>query len=41
MTVYQALNAGSDVARTYFYRKEGRKGLISVEETVKLAIIGL
>ena len=41
MTMHQALSPKSDVARTYLSRKEGGVGLISVEDTVKLAILGL
>ena len=35
------MNPKSDVARIYLSRKEGGRGLISVEDTVKLAILGL
>ena len=41
MTMHWALNTESDVARIYVSRKEGRRGLINVESTVKLAILGL
>ena len=41
MTVHQALNPKSDLARIYLSRKEGGRGLISVEDTVKLDILGL
>ena len=41
MTMHQALNPKSDIARIYLSRKEGGRGLISVEDTVKLAILGL
>ena len=41
MTMHWALNTESDVARVYLSRKEGGRGLISVEGTVKLAILGL
>ena len=42
MTMYQALNPNkSDVSRIYLSRKEGWRGLISVEDTVKFAILGL
>ena len=41
MTMHRALNPKSDVARIYLSRKEGGRGLINVEDTVKLAIIGL
>ena len=39
--MHRALNPKSDVARIYLSRKEGARGLISVEDTVKLAILGL
>ena len=39
--MHRALNPKSDVARIYLSRKEGARGLISVEGTVKLAILGL
>ena len=41
MTMYWALIPKSDVARIYLSRKEGRRGLTSVEDTVRLAILGL
>ena len=41
MTLHRALNPKSDVARIYVPRKDGGSGLISVEDTVKLAIIRL
>ena len=41
MTVHQALNPKSDLARIYLSRIEGGRGLISVEDTVKLDILGL
>ena len=41
MTINRALNPKSDVARIFLSRKEGGRGLISVEDTVKLAILGL
>ena len=41
MTMHWALNPKSDVARIYLSRKEGGRGLISVEDRVKLAILGL
>ena len=41
MTMHRALNPKSDVARIYLSRKEGVRGLISVEDTVQLAILGL
>ena len=40
MTVHRILNSKSDVARIYSSRKGGR-GLISVKDTVKLAILRL
>ena len=40
MTMHQALSPKSEAARIYLSRKGGR-GLISVEDTVKLAILGL
>ena len=41
MTTPQALNLKSDIARIVSSRKEGGGGLISVEGTVKLTILGL
>ena len=41
MTMHRALNRKSDVARIYLSRKEGGRGLVSFEDTVKLAILGL
>ena len=41
MTMHWALNPKSDIARIYLSRKEGGRGLISVEDTVKLAILVL
>ena len=41
MTTPQALNLKSDIARIVSSRKEGGGGLISVEDTVKLTILGL
>ena len=41
MTMHRALIPKSDVARIYLSRKEGGRGLISVEDTVKFAILGL
>ena len=40
MTMNRALNPKSDVARIHLSRKGGR-GLVSVEDTLKLAILGL
>ena len=41
MTMLWALNPESDVAKIYLSQKEGRRGLISVEDKVKWAILGL
>ena len=41
MTMHWALNRESDVAKIHLSRKEGRRGLISVEGKVKWAILGL
>ena len=41
MTMHRALNPKSDVVCIYLSRKERGRGLISVEDTVKLAIQGL
>ena len=41
MTMHWALNPKSDIARIYLSRKEGGRGLISVEDTVKFAILEL
>ena len=41
MTMHRALNPKSDVARIYLSRKKGGRGLIRVEDTVKLALLGL
>ena len=41
MTIHRAFNPKSDVSRINLSRKEGGRGLISVEDTVKLAIPGL
>ena len=41
MTMHWALNPNSGVPKIYLSRKEGGRGLISVEDTVKLAILGL
>ena len=40
-TIYGALHPKSDVDRLYIPRKEGRRGLISIEARVELAIKGL
>ena len=40
-TIYGALHPKSDVDRLYITKKEGGRGLISIEECVELAIRGL
>ena len=40
-TIYGALHAKSDVDRLYIPRKEGGRGLISIEDCVDIAIRGL
>ena len=40
-TIYGALHPKSDVNRLYIPRKEGGRGLISIEDCVELAIRGL
>ena len=40
-TMYGALHPKSDVDRLYIPRKEGRRGLISIDDCVELAIRGL
>ena len=40
-TIYGALHTKSDVDRLYILRKEGGRGLISIEDCVELAIRGL
>ena len=40
-TIYGALHPKSDVERLYIPRKEGGRGLISIEDCVELAIIDL
>ena len=40
-TIYGVLHAKSDVDRLYIPRKEGGRGLISIEDCVELAIRGL
>ena len=40
-TIYGALHPKSDVDRLYIPRKEGGRGLISIEDCVELAIRGL
>ena len=39
-TIYEALHPKSDVDRLYIPRKEGGKGLVSIEDCVELAIRG-
>ena len=39
MTLHRALNPKTYVARLYLSRKEGGRGVVSVEDTVKLAIL--
>ena len=39
-TIYGALHPNSDVDRLYIPRKEGGRGLISIEDCVELAIRG-
>ena len=40
-SIYRALHPKSDVDRLYIPRKEGGRGLISIEDCVELAIRGL
>ena len=40
-TIYGALHPKSDVDRIYMLRKEGGKGLISIEDCIQLAIRGV
>ena len=40
-TIYGALDTKSDVQRLYIPRKEGGRGLISIEDCAELAIRGL
>ena len=40
-TIYGALRPKSDVDRLYVLRKEGGRGLLSIEDCVELAIRGL
>ena len=40
-TIYGALHLKSDLDRLYISRKEGGRGLISIEDCVELAIRGL
>ena len=39
MTMHQAMNPKSNLVRIYLSRKEGSRGLINVEDRVKLAIL--
>ena len=41
MNMYNALHPKDSVARLYLPRKEGGRGLMSVEDCVELAILGL
>ena len=41
LTIYGALHLKSDVDRLYIPRKEGGRGLISIEDCVELAVRGL
>ena len=41
MTMHRALNLKSNVARIYLFCKEDGRGLRSVEDTLKSAILGL
>ena len=41
MAMHRTLHPKSDTARIYLSRKEGGIGIISIEDTVKLAILGL
>ena len=40
-TIYGALHPNSDVDRSYITRKEGRRGLISIEDCAELVMRGL
>ena len=40
-TIYGAVHSKSDVNRLYIPKKEGERGLISIEDCVELAIRGL
>ena len=40
-TIYGALHSKPDVDKLYIPRKEGRRGLVSIEDCVELAITGL
>ena len=39
--MHRALNPKSDITRIYLSRKDGERGLTSVEDTIKLALPGL
>ena len=41
MNMYRALHPRDSVARLYLPRKEGRRGLVAIEDCVQLAILGL
>ena len=41
MTMHRALHPKSNVDRIYLSRKEGGRGLISIEDTTRTAILGL
>ena len=41
MNMYRALHPRDSVARLYLPRKEGGRGLLSIEDSVDLAILGL
>ena len=41
MTMHHSLNPKNDVARICLSRKEGERRLVSVEDTIKLVILGL
>ncbi|KXJ19733.1 hypothetical protein AC249_AIPGENE21502 [Exaiptasia diaphana] len=41
MTMHKALHPKSDVDRLYLKRKDGGRGLLSIEDTVSLASVGL
>ena len=40
MILHRALNPKTYVTRLYLSRKEGGRGVVSVEDTAKLAIVG-
>ena len=39
--IYRVLHPKSDIDRLYVLRKEGERGLISIEDYVELAVRGL